>query len=206
MSPAGTPHRWRIGWFGYLDDERSWHSLKALAEAMPDKVEVYIRGLPYTNFNMASFLSDIALLPNVTYGGGFSNPDDLARIYGAVHLIWSIDCNDLAANSKWLLTNSLYEAGYLKKPVLALSNTAVGQFVAAWGCGWCLEEPIEQNLARFVTELSPDEYNSKISNMTTLTSELFSETNEIEQIWALLQRNLSSSSVVKITDPRLPVL
>ncbi len=85
--------RWRIGWFGYLDDERSWHILRRLARELPSRVSLHIRGMPYDNFNMENFLRDIERLDNVFYGGPFRNPQDLAEIYGAVDLVWSADCN-----------------------------------------------------------------------------------------------------------------
>jgi succinoglycan biosynthesis protein ExoL len=190
---AGPP--WRIGWFGYLDDERSWNTLKAAAQALPDKIEIYVRGLPYTNFDMARFLADVAELPNVTYGGGFANPDDLAEIYGSVHLVWSIDCNDLQANSKWLLTNSVYEAGFLQKPVVALRDTAVGDFVTAFGFGWCLGDPLAQDLIRFVAGLSTADYAEKVTHISELTAQLFCETNEIEEVWSLIEPKAGGTSL-----------
>ncbi|MBV9522174.1 MAG: glycosyltransferase [Alphaproteobacteria bacterium] len=199
----GTPP-WRIGWFGYLDDEGSWNVLKSLAERLPDQVEIYVRGLPYTNFDMPRFLADVARLPNVEYGGGFANPDDLAEIYGAVDLVWSIDCNDLQANSKWLLTNSVYEAGYLQKPVLALRNTAVGEFVAAFGFGWCLDDPIEEHLSRFIAELSVEEYTAKVAHVAGLTAQLFCETNEIDEVWSLIEQGVGAAAVSLTPHPRVP--
>jgi succinoglycan biosynthesis protein ExoL len=197
-----TAPPWRIGWFGYLDDERSWNVLKKVARRLPDKVEIYVRGLPYTNFNMSGFLADVEHLDNVTYGGGFANPDNLANIYGAVHLIWSIDCNDLTANSRWLLTNSVYEAGYLQKPVIALGKTAVGEFVTSLGLGWCLDDPIEEHLARLITELTPDEYNRKIAHISSLTAQRFCETNEIDEMRLLVEQEAGSSTVTDDDTPR----
>ncbi len=186
---------WRIGWFGYLDDEQSWDMLKAAARALPDKIEIYVRGLPYTNFDMARFLADVAELPNVTYGGGFANPDDLAEIYGSVHLVWSIDCNDLQANSKWLLTNSIYEAGFLQKPVLALRGTAVGDFAASFGLGWCLGDPLEQDLTHFIAGLSAKDYADKVAHISHLTAQLFCEANEIEEVWSLIEPKVGGNSL-----------
>jgi succinoglycan biosynthesis protein ExoL len=193
---------WRIGWFGYLDDEQSWTMLKAAARALPDTIEIYVRGLPYTNFDMARFLADVAELPNVTYGGGFANPGDLTEIYGAVHLVWSIDCNDLQANSKWLLTNSVYEAGFLQKPVLALRDTAVGDFVASFGFGWCLDDPLEQDLIRFLTELSPAAYAEKAAQVSHLTAQLFCEASEIEEVWSLIEPKIGGTSI-PLAHPRV---
>jgi succinoglycan biosynthesis protein ExoL len=183
-SRDGKP--WRIGWFGYLDDEKSWQALRTLAELLPDHVEIYVRGVPYTNFDMARFLSDIGRLANVTYGGGFTNPDDLPLIYEAVDLVWSIDCNNLSANSKWLLTNSVYEAGFFRKPVIALRRTAVGDLVESCGSGWCLDQPVDETLPPFIAGLTLEEYFVKLQQIDRISPKQFSETDEIAEILSLV--------------------
>ena len=183
----GTSGPWRIGWFGYLDDEKSWDILRLLAQRLPEGVVVHVRGRPYTNFNMTRFLADVEQLDNVTYGGPFRNPEDLAEVYDAVDIVWSIDCNFPTGNSKWLLTNGLYEAGYFAKPALGLAGTAVGEFLATYGSGWCLSEPLAQNLLDFIAKLTREEYDAKRKAITDLNPDIFVETDEIERLWALLQ-------------------
>lgn len=183
----GAQRPWRIGWFGYLDDEKSWDILRLLAQRLPEGVTVHVRGRPYTNFNMARFLADVEQLDNVTYGGPFRNPEDLAEVYGAVDIVWSIDCNFPTGNSKWLLTNGLYEAGYFGKPALGLTGTAVGEFLATYGSGWCLSEPLAQNLLDFIAKLTREEYDAKHKAITDLSPDIFVESDEIERLWALLQ-------------------
>ena len=181
--PLGRP--WRIGWFGYLDDERSWEILKRLAEKLPHDVAIHVRGIPYTNFDMSRFLADVARLDNVTYGGPYRNPEDLAEVYGAVDIVWSADCNVPNANSKWLLTNGLYEAGYFGKPVIGLVDTAVGQFLKNHGTGWCLEAPFDESLVALIRSLTAEQYEGK--NMEAEhRAERFVETDEIERIWKIL--------------------
>jgi succinoglycan biosynthesis protein ExoL len=183
----GACRRWRIGWFGYLDDERSWHILRRLARELPDKVSLYIRGMPYDNFNMENFLRDIERLDNVVYGGPFRNPQDLAEIYGAVDLVWSADCNELDANSKWLLTNGIYEAGYFGKPVIGLARTAIGEFLSEYQSGWSLEDPPEQALVALIRGMTPDSYLAKQRAILALSEDRFVETNEINVIWSLVR-------------------
>ncbi len=185
-SPAGK-RPWRIGWFGYLDDQKSWDILRLLAQRLPEDVAVHVRGRPYTNFNMARFLADVEQLDNVTYGGPFRNPEDLAEVYDAVDIVWSIDCNFPTGNSKWLLTNGLYEAGYFAKPALGLGGTAVGEFLATYGSGWCLSEPLAENLLDFVAKLTREEYDAKRETIAGLSPDIFVETDEIERLWTLLQ-------------------
>ena len=202
-SSPGAKRPWRIGWFGYLDDEKSWDILRLLAQRLPDGVVVHVRGRPYTNFNMARFLADVEQLDNVTYGGPFRNPEDLAEVYDAVDIVWSIDCNFPTGNSKWLLTNGLYEAGYFAKPALGLAGTAVGEFLATYGSGWCLSEPLAQNLLDFVAKLTREEYDAKRKAITDLSPDIFVETDEIERLWTLLQGGEDRRAVPAQQSPAL---
>jgi succinoglycan biosynthesis protein ExoL len=179
--------RWVIGLFGYLDDEKSWEILRGLAEALPDQVTIFVRGAPYTNFDMNRFLSDVERLENVSYGGPYRNPEDLAAVYGAVDIVWSMDFNFPDSNSKWLLTNGLYEAGYFGKPVLGLRGTAVGQVLESWGSGWCLDQPVATAVIDFIRALTVEQYEAKRREVARLGSDLFMETDEIERIWLILR-------------------
>jgi succinoglycan biosynthesis protein ExoL len=192
--------RWCVGWFGYLDDARSWHILRRLARALPDQVSLSIRGMPYDNFDMQNFLRDIEDLDNAVYGGPFRNPDDLAEIYGAVDLVWSADCNELAANSKWLLTNGIYEAGYFGKPVIGLARTAIGEFLAQYQSGWALDDPPEEALVTLLRTLTPEAYLAKQQAILDLSQDHFVETDEIDVIWTTVQNHPVRRSV-KATAP-----
>ena len=179
--------RWVIGLFGYLDDETSWKILRGLAEALPDKVTIYVRGAPYTNFDMKRFLADVERLENVSYGGPYRNPEEIAEVYGAVDIVWSMDFNSPNGNSKWLLTNGLYEAGYFGKPVLGLRGTAVSQVLESWGSGWCLDQPVATAAIDFIRGLTVEQYEEKRRELARLSPDLFIETDEIQRIWSILQ-------------------
>lgn len=183
----GPDHHWRIGWFGYLDDERSWRILARLASELPDRVSLYIRGMPYDNFDMENFLRDVAGMTNVVYGGPFRNPEDLAEIYESVDMVWSADCNELDANSKWLLTNGLYEAGYFAKPVIGLAGTAIGAFLEECGSGWCLEEPAAESFLALIRGMTASSYRAKQEAILAQHPDRFVESNEIEALWQLVR-------------------
>jgi succinoglycan biosynthesis protein ExoL len=193
--PGERRRRWRIGWFGYLDDERSWDILRGLAERLPDEVAIHVRGMPYNGFDMNRLLADVERLPNVTYGGAYRNPEDLAEVYRSVDLVWSADCNVPSANSKWLLTNALYEAGYFGKPVLGIASNAVGQFVATQDTGWAIEEPIEEHLVELIGNLSRTAYEAKCQKIVARRPALFVETDEIEQIWKVIKRHSGQAAL-----------
>jgi succinoglycan biosynthesis protein ExoL len=184
---------WRIGWFGYLDDEQSWAILRQVAEVLPKDIIILVRGIQYSDFDMERFLADVGRLDNVFYGGPYRNPEDLADIYNAVDLVWSADCNAPAANSKWLLTNGLYEAGYFGKPVLGMTGNAVGEFLIRHGTGWCLKEPVAESAIEFIRGLSPEAYAAKCREILKQRSRLFIETDEIDQICLTLRVRQSRS-------------
>jgi succinoglycan biosynthesis protein ExoL len=198
---AGQPRRWRIGWFGYLDDQRAWSILRGVAAALPDRVSVHVRGLPYTNFDTEAFLAEVRALPNVTYDGPFRNPDDLADMYESVDIVWSADCNAPSANSKWLLTNGIYEAGYFGKPVIGLARTAVGEFLTEYRSGWCLSEPIEEQLIALMENLTVEQYEEKCKAIAELRADRFVETDEVDVIWDLV-RSLHRRRPSAATPPR----
>jgi succinoglycan biosynthesis protein ExoL len=185
--PAEGERPWRIGWFGYLDDARSWHILRRLATELPHRVTLSIRGMPYDNFDMKNFLHDIENLENAVYGGPFRNPEDLAEIYGAVDIVWSADCNELSANSKWLLTNGIYEAGFFGKPVIGLARTAIGEFLERHQSGWSLDDPADEALISLIARLTPEAYREKQMAIFAQGQDRFIETDEVNAIWHMVQ-------------------
>lgn len=194
------PRVWRIGWFGFLDDERSWRTLRRLAERLPQDVAVHVRGLPYNNFDMDSFLADIARLDNIFYGGDYKSPDDLPAIYGAVDIVWSADLNDLSANSRWLLTNALYEALYFGKPVIGLAGTAVGEFLLECGSGWCLDDPVEDSLVALFSQLTEAMYVKKCAAIASISRGRFVETDEVERISRILRAELAKGAPPSVSE------
>jgi len=187
VDDAPRSDAWKIGWFGFLDDDRSWHALCRLAERMPNDVMIYIRGRPYNEFDTEGFLDDVARLDNVVYGGPYKSPDDLPAIYGAVDFVWSVDLNDLSGNSRWLLTNATYEALYFGKPIISISDTAVGDFITEHNAGWCLAEPIEDELIALFTRMSEAQYAAKYTAIAAIPRERFVESDEIERIFGVSQ-------------------
>src|SRR3546814_16988702 len=105
-----------------------------ISAALPDKVEIYVRGVP-TDTGLEAFQRAIADHPNMIYGGEYRNPHDLAEIYGRVHLTWAFDFLDEGANSDWLLPHRLYEGGYFGSVALASEPTQTGAKVRELGLG-----------------------------------------------------------------------
>jgi succinoglycan biosynthesis protein ExoL len=153
--PTARPHgreRLRIGWFGNLRCERSLALLLDLAARFPTKVELSLRGVP-ARAAIADFEPRVSGRENVTFGGRYAWPQDLAEIYSQVDLVWAGDFHDAGANSKWLLPNRLYEGGYYGAPAFAPADSETGRWIAAHGFGFTLPEPLEETLPAFVRGL-----------------------------------------------------
>jgi succinoglycan biosynthesis protein ExoL len=186
VAPGG---RWRVGWFGYLDDWRSWTALRELAAALPERVTIHVRGRANADFDLQRFLTQIRDLPNVIYGGPYCSPDDLAELYAMVDIVWSVDCTATSGNPLWLLTNALYEAGFFGKPVVTFAgNQAMARTVAERNCGWCLAAPLAPALRAFIERLTVEDYLEKCRVLKNTPEPTFVESDEIERIWALAMR------------------
>src|SRR3546814_20511933 len=103
-----------------------------IAEALPDSVEIYLRGVP-TETGLAAFQQAINGIPNMIYGGEYRNPDELPEIYGREHRTWAFDLLDAARNSDWLMRNRLYQGSYLVSAALDSRNTHHAQQMRALG-------------------------------------------------------------------------
>jgi succinoglycan biosynthesis protein ExoL len=129
-----------IGWFGILRCGWSLRTLDELTRADPGRYRVLLRGRPALD-QMPDFHAVVEANPYLNYGGPYLYPDDLARIYGAVRLVWMVDRFDAGANSDWLLPNRLYEGGAHGRIPIALEGTEVASFLRSKGIGLVLPRP-----------------------------------------------------------------
>ena len=142
----------RIGWFGNLRCRRSLALLLALADRFPERVSVVMRGAP-ARTELGDFEQRLSGRANVSFGGRYVWPSDLAGLYADVDLVWAGDFHDPGANSKWLLPNRLYEGGYYATPPIAPVDSETGRWIDAHGFGFTLAEPLEQTLPAFIETL-----------------------------------------------------
>lgn len=178
---------WVIGWFGTMRCVRSLSLLAQIADALPDRVRIDLRGFP-TETGLERFLEIIADRPNMVYGGEFKSPQDLDRLYGGVHLAWCFDYHDADANSRWLLPNRLYDAAYHGVPSLAAAGTHTGRRVEEQGLGWTFPEPLVPDLIAFLERLSPETWQARQAAITALPVTHFRDDSDIP---ALVARVLS---------------
>ena len=188
---AEPAKKWVIGWFGTLRCPKSLDMLCRLAEALPERVEIYMRGYP-TETGLAVFEEAIARHPNMTYGGEYRNPEDLAEIYGKVHLTWAFDFLDEGSNSKWLLPNRIYEGGYYGSVALAEKGTETGDKVRELGLGYAFDGPLLDNLIAFLRWYSWDEHLARRQHILSLPRrefcDLYDTRDLCEMILGLAER------------------
>jgi succinoglycan biosynthesis protein ExoL len=176
-----APEKWVIGWFGTLRCPKSLAMLRRIAEALPDRVEIYLRGVP-TETGLAAFEAAIAGCPNMIYGGEYRNPDDLAAIYGRVHFTWAFDYLDEGTNSTWLLPNRLYEGGYFGSVALADAGTQTGAKVRELGLGHTFEAPLVENLVAFLRCYSMTEYLARRAHVLALPADRFCDLHDTREL------------------------
>jgi succinoglycan biosynthesis protein ExoL len=145
----------RVGWFGALRCRKSLDALDRFARQMNGSVEIVLRGRPaLTEFD--DFYGVIAANPLMSYEGPYRNPDDLAAIYGDVHLAWAIDYFEEGQNSKWLLPNRVYEGCLNGAIPIALAGTETASFLTTKNIGIVLDDIRPDTLVRVLGGLSPD--------------------------------------------------
>jgi hypothetical protein len=174
---------WTIGWFGNLRCRQSLQVLTDLADSLPDRVRIYMRGC-------ASLLGDgtlqraIAERPNMVFEGEYTAPDDFPAIYACVHFNW---CVDLAGgdNSRWLLPNRLYEGGYFGVPALAVADHETGRVVRDRGLGISLELPLSEHLRQLLRNLTREDYLRLRGKMEALPASWFVDDGDTARLMAL---------------------
>ena len=122
-----------IGWFGILRCQRSLDLLLSVADAARGRVRLTLRGRPAEGA-LLRFREQVAACPHAGFGGPYA-PGDLAGLYAEADLAWAGDWSQDGANSRWLLPNRLYEAGWHGVPVVAPDGTATAGWVRRHGTG-----------------------------------------------------------------------
>jgi succinoglycan biosynthesis protein ExoL len=164
--------RWVIGYFGLLRCARSFSVFSTLLEALPESVTVLLRGVVSADVQ-PKLDALLETKKNVLYRGPYRNPDDLEEMYSQVDFAWGFELIDTKHNSRWLLPNRVYEAGYYQVPTLAPSMFQVGDFVEVNGIGWAVAEPYDIQLIRLLQELTIEEYRRTQAGMGRLPEKLF---------------------------------
>jgi succinoglycan biosynthesis protein ExoL len=178
-------YRWVVGCFGLIRGQTTFDLITRLADRLRDDVLFYFRGI-VTTVDPATFAETVARHDNMVYGGPYVNPDDLAGLYGAVDLVWTLDLEHEDANSRWLMPCRFYEAGAYGVPCLAARHFEVGDRVEALGIGWTFEAPYEDAIARFFAELDRAAYDRVRARLAGLPRATFIAGDDVAALCRLL--------------------
>ena len=156
-SPVAAGNPWVVGCFGAFRCRRSLELMRELATRLDGKIRFVLRGYPAGTLadDFQELLGD---LPNLTFAGPYSYPDDLAGMYGGIDFNWAFDESDPNGNSAWLLPNRIYEGGCFGVPAIAGKSTETGRWIERNGLGWTFEEPLGESLAAFFEKRAIDEW------------------------------------------------
>jgi succinoglycan biosynthesis protein ExoL len=158
--PAESGKPWIVGCFGAFRCRRSLELMHELASRLGSgRIRILLRGYPAGTI-AGDFEQLLGNLPNLTFGGPYSYPDDLAGMYGGVDFNWAFDESDPNGNSAWLLPNRIYEGGCFGVPAIAGKSTETGRWIERNHAGWAFEEPLGENLVEFFETLTLDGWES----------------------------------------------
>jgi succinoglycan biosynthesis protein ExoL len=145
----------RIGWIGVLRCKRSLGLLIDLAKALGPKVRIVMHGMP-ARTEIPDFDERIQGLENVEFHGRYKAPEDLAKIYSNLDLVWAGDFMEAGYNSVWLLPNRLYEGGYYGVPPIAPAGTQTAKWALERGIGFAVEEDLAATIPTLISRLLTD--------------------------------------------------
>jgi succinoglycan biosynthesis protein ExoL len=164
----------RIGWIGILRCKRSIGLLTELARTFGPAIRIELHGAPALT-EIPDFHERIQGLANVMYHGRYRSPEDLARIYADLHVVWAGDFMEAGFNSSWLLPNRLYEGGYFGVPSIAPSGTQTAKWIEARGAGFTVSEDLARNLPDLVRALiaQPGDIRTRRERLLALPHDTF---------------------------------
>ncbi|MDE1145956.1 MAG: hypothetical protein PW843_04945 [Azospirillaceae bacterium] len=183
-----TPERpWVIGYFGLIRGEQTVDLMRRLAQRLPDRLQIKFRGV-LTTVDEKNFFKTLEACPNIVYGGRYDHPTELAEMYAGVDFAWALDLENTEHNSRWLLPNRFYEAGYFGVPCLSVEGFEVDRLVRRHDVGWGFQPPLEDSMVNFFRNLTRDEYDAKRRRLLSLPEETFVAGEEIRALCRFFAR------------------
>ncbi len=170
--PQGAPLR--FGWVGVLRCQRSLDLLCAAAQKLGPDIEIHLHGIP-ARTEISVFEPAIEAQANMHYHGRYKSPEDLARLYAGLDVVWAGDFMEAGYNSVWLLPNRIYEGGYYATPAIAPKGTQTALWIKEHVCGLEVSEPLEENLPELLQYLAsaPDTLIPYARKLTELDETVF---------------------------------
>lgn len=153
---------WIIGWFGSLRCQRSVEILCRTAQALGGKVKILIAGI--SKLPPGTLEAAIKPFANIRYLGPYDAFQDATRLYRGVHIAHALHF-EVSEKAKWALPVRILEGGAHGRPALARADTDAGQFVRDHRIGWTVDAPFEENLVKFITALTPEDYRRAVESV-----------------------------------------
>ncbi len=183
---TGPESKWTIGWFGNIRCPESLEILTRLADALPDRVQIYIRGCA-SLLGKQKLLEVVEQRDNMMFEGEYVAPEDLPAIYSQIHFNWCVDLVD-GQNSHWLLPNRLYEGGFFGVPALAIDGHETGRVVRQRQWGISLQAPVAENLAEFLTQMTAQDYRQLRERIESLAVTDFVDQGDLVRLVQTISR------------------
>lgn len=185
---------WTIGWFGNLRCERSLRLLVDLADALPNRVRISLRGCA-SYMGEERLRASIAGRTNIEFGGEYVAPDDLPDLYRQIHWNWCADFSG-GENGRWLIPNRIYEGGFFGVPALAVAGHYTGRLVQERRLGVALGTPPSSGLSswepshselldalvRLLTGTTPAEYRQLRRTIEEQPIDAFVDTGDLDRM------------------------
>jgi succinoglycan biosynthesis protein ExoL len=180
---GGRP--WVIGYFGLIRGEDTFALMARLAERLQGRVEFVFRGA-LTTVDTTRFRETLKRLPNMTFGGPYQPHSDLATLYREVDFAWALDLEHTDHNSRWLMPCRFYESGYFGVPCLAVRDFQVGSVVDQHGIGFTFEQPLEEQLVRFLETLTVADYERICGRLGRMPDDMFVAGDDVLRLCRLI--------------------
>jgi succinoglycan biosynthesis protein ExoL len=204
--PLHGGRKWVVGYFGLIRGRATIELMVDLAKHLPDLIEIHFRGVP-TTVGEARFREMVAAAPNITFDGGYSNPQDLGKLYAGVDFAWAIDLENVGCNSRWLLPCRFYEAGLFGVPCLAVHDFEIGRVIDRLDVGWSFDMPLVESLSHFFETLDVVAYEAKRRKLLACAPATFAAVEGDAMLYrrvSELKRGDGASSVGIAEAPRIP--
>jgi succinoglycan biosynthesis protein ExoL len=173
-----------VGVFGAFRCSKSLDMIMELSEKL-DNVKFILRG--YFLDSTAIYEKTLSKYKNISYLGSYSYPTDLPEIYKQIDICWSLDFSSEGGNSDWLLPNRLYEAGYFGVPLVARSDTYLGEKIRKMNLGWTIETDYLNELSRFFKEITVNEITTFKKNILNSPESNFLINNDLIKFNTLIE-------------------
>jgi len=176
----------RIGYFGVLRCRRSWEILKKAVLKSNGRIQLYLRGITMSLVNLEKEANS---LPGVEYAGPYAVPDHLPFMYGRVNMVWACYPYQEApiGNYLWARTNRFYESCSYKVPMFAQKDTEDGRVIDGLGLGLSIDMSNVDLAVERILSITEAEINRWQQNINRLAEDLYTLTNEHEQLLMMLK-------------------